>query len=133
MGPETPAAMVDRYLQLCEDRSLDEASGLLAPGARLVFPGGTAYDSLEEMVAGARGGYRWVRKRRDHYIEGVPSPDGRERPVVSLGTLYGEDLEGRPFSGVRYVDVFIVRDGLIAEQHVFNDLPEAGIIRPARA
>ncbi|MFJ6567721.1 nuclear transport factor 2 family protein [Streptomyces sp. NPDC091292] len=127
--PPTPATMVDRYLQLCEDRDLDEAGKLLAPAARLVFPGGAAYGSLPDMVAGQRGRYQWVRKRRDRYFDGS-TPDGLVT-VTSLGTLYGQDRDGEPFEGIRYADVFVLRDGLIAEQHIYNDLAETGISAPA--
>ncbi|TDD39032.1 hypothetical protein E1287_04285 [Actinomadura sp. KC06] len=137
------SALIDRYLQLCEDRRLDEAGALLTPGARLVFPGNRVYATLPEMAAASAGRYRWVRKERERYFEGTTnggangSGDGGSNgggaigggalTVTSLGTLYGEDLTGRPFSGVRYVDVFVLRDGLIAEQHVYNDLAVAGI------
>jgi hypothetical protein len=128
--PGTVTAFVDRYLRLCEDRELDEASAYLAPEARLVFPGNRIHSSLPEMAAAATGRYRWVRKERERYFEGVESVgacDRRALTVTSLGTLYGEDLAGRPFSDVRYVDVFVLRDGLIVEQHVYNDLALAGI------
>jgi hypothetical protein len=124
-------ALVERYLLLCEERRLTEAAALLAPGARLVFPGGRVYLSPAEMVAGAADRYRWVRKDRERYLElgplGETDEGGGGQAVVSLGTLSGEDLRGRPFAGVRYADVFVLRDGLIREQHVFNDLAEAGI------
>ncbi|ROO88284.1 SnoaL-like protein [Actinocorallia herbida] len=123
----SPAALVDRYLQLCEDRALDEATALLAPGARIVFPGGRVHTSLHQMAGAASGHYTWVRKHRERYFEGTGA-DGAV-VVTSLGSLYGEDLDGAPFSGIRYADVFVLRDGLIVEQNVFNDLPEAGIIR----
>ncbi|MEO3854292.1 nuclear transport factor 2 family protein [Acrocarpospora sp. B8E8] len=126
MTSPSPAALVDRYLQLCEDRDLAAASAFLAPGARLNFPGGRSHPSLAAMAAAASGAYRWVRKRRDRYFEAAG--DGADQVVISLGTLYGEDLAGEPFSGVRYADVFVLRDGLIVEQNVFNDLPEAGIV-----
>lgn len=123
--PGAASALVDRYLRLCEDRELDEASALLAPGARLVFPGNRVHSSLPEMAAASTMRYRWVRKERERYFEGVAG--GGLATVTSLGTLYGEDLAGRPFSDVRYVDVFVLRDGLIVEQHVYNDLALAGI------
>ncbi|MFS8204241.1 nuclear transport factor 2 family protein [Streptomyces sp. CWNU-52B] len=129
-GRATPAETVDRYLQLCEDRALDEARTLLAPRPRIVFPGDLGYGSLPEMAADQRGRYRWVRKHRDRYFTGS-TPDGLVT-VTSLGRLYGEDLRGRPFDGVRYADVFVLRDGLIAEQHVYNDLSETGISAPVR-
>lgn len=127
-APLSPAETVDRYLQFCEDRELEKAQEMLADSARIVFPPGAVYGSLREMVADQRGRYQWVRKHRDLYYEGR-TPDGLVT-VTSLGTLYGEDMQGRPFEGVRYVDVFVLRDGLIAEQHVYNDLADSGISSP---
>ncbi|MEU3199341.1 nuclear transport factor 2-like protein [Streptomyces sp. NPDC006996] len=125
-----PAETVDRYLQYCEDRRLEEAQAMLASAPRIVFPTGAVYVSLPDMAADQRGRYRWVRKRRDRYLVGA-TPDGLVT-VTSLGTLYGEDMRGLPFEGVRYVDVFVLRDGLIAEQHVYNDLADTGISAPFR-
>jgi hypothetical protein len=116
---------VDGYLQLCEDRDLDAAARCLASGVRLEFPGGVVYRSLEEMAAASAGRYRWVRKRRERYLVG----DGST--VTSIGTLYGQRLDGTPFEGVRYVDVFVLDDaGRITEQLVWNDLAEVGITHP---
>jgi hypothetical protein len=123
------AQLVDGYLQLCEDRDLETAARYLAPGVRMQFPGGEEYGSLAEMVASSGGRYRWVRKRRDRFAVGTL--DGGTT-VTSIGTLYGERLDGTPFEGVRYVDVFVLdADGLIAEQLVWNDLAIAGIVPPA--
>ncbi|KAB2977624.1 hypothetical protein F8R89_00830 [Streptomyces sp. SS1-1] len=129
-APLSPAETIDRYLQFCEDRELEKAQEMLADSPRIVFPTGAEYGSLPEMVADQRGRYQWVRKHRDLFYEGR-TPDGLVT-VTSLGTLYGEDMEGRPFEGVRYVDVFVLRDGLIAEQHVYNDLADSGVSAPVR-
>lgn len=126
-----PAELVDTYLQLCEDRELEAAARHLAPGVRLEFPGGEVHGSLEELVASSRAKYRWVRKRRTRFAVG--EVDG-QTTVTSIGTLYGEALDGTRFEGVRYVDFFVVRaDGLISEQLVWNDLAVTGIVAvPAR-
>lgn len=121
-----PAAGVDGYLQLCEDRDLDGAERCLADGATLHWPGGLVYPGLREMVAGAAGRYRWVRKHRDTAAVGR---DEQGRVVVtSRGRLYGENLHGVPFDGVRYVDVFVLADGRIVEQHVWNDFPASDVL-----
>jgi hypothetical protein len=52
----------------------------------------------------------------------VPGQD--ETIVYSLGTLYGEWPDGEPFEGNRYVDRFVVRDGLIVKMDVWNDSAE---------
>ncbi|MEU5723683.1 MULTISPECIES: nuclear transport factor 2 family protein [unclassified Micromonospora] len=119
MGIHDGVRLVDHYLQLCEDRNLDEAGRFLAPGARLVFPAGREYSSLKQMAAASTGTYRWVRKHRDRYLVG--DAEGRIS-VTSLGRLYGQWHDGSPFDGIRYADVFVLDDGLIVEQHVYNDL-----------
>ncbi len=122
-----PARLVDDYLQCCEDRDLVAASQYLARGVRLVFPGPTTFASLQEMVAAPKA-YAWVRKHRDRVVVQV---DDDESSVVSIGRLYGERLDGTPFEDVRYVDVFLLRDGLIVEQLVWNDLAAVGLAPPA--
>jgi hypothetical protein len=124
-GPPDVAELVTRYLRLVEARRLDEAATYLAPGVRITFPGGRTFSTLEQQVASSAGRFRRVEKRFD----GVDTSDQGERAVVYVwGTLQGEDLDGRPFTGVRFVDRFEVRDGLIAEQAVWNDLAETGVV-----
>lgn len=121
---DDPATVVDTYLQHCEDRELDAASRYLGPVVRLQFPGAVEHAGLAAMVAAPKP-YAWVRKHRDRSFVG--GREGEDTTVVSLGRLYGERLDGTPFDDVRYVDVFVLRDGLIVEQLVWNDLCEAGI------
>jgi ketosteroid isomerase-like protein len=121
-----PGQLVEDYLALCEARDLEAASRLLAPDPVIVFPGGRRYCGLQEMVADAATRYRRLRKRRQPPM--VATTTGSEALVVSRGTLEGEALDGTPFTKVRYLDLFLVRDGLIQQQHVFNDLAEVGVV-----
>lgn len=127
----TPDAgkLVEDYLRRCEARDLDAAATLLAPDAMIVFPGGLRHRTLQDMVADSATRYARVAKRREPPL--VATCDDGSTLVVSRGTLEGEALDGTPFSGVRYIDVFVVREGRIHEQHVFNDLAERGVL-PAR-
>ncbi len=121
-----PVSIVDEYLQLCEERRLEEAGRCLSDEARLVFPGGKLYANLEEMTDDARTRYRWIRKQRDDYAVG--SAGGRTT-VVSRGTLYGENLALVSFHGVRYIDLLFLEKGKIVGQHVWNDLCESGVLQ----
>lgn len=121
-----PGLLVEQYLSRCEARDLSAASRLLASEALIVFPGGVRYRTLEEMVAGAATRYRTVRKHRLAPV--VAAREDGATLVISQGTLEGEALDGTRFSGVRYLDLFIVQDGLIREQHVYNDLAGAGVL-----
>lgn len=112
--------MVTRYLRLCEERKLAEAAEFLAPSVVLISPGGRSFSSLEERTEASKGRYRWVKKdikAFDVLMEG----DGKA-VVYCMGTLYGEDPEGKPFFDVRYIDRFIIEDGKITLQEVWNDL-----------
>jgi hypothetical protein len=118
-------AMVTRFLHLMEDRDLAAAEAMMAPEARITFPGGKVFASQSEMVEASRGRYQWVRKR----FEQIDSFDQDDCQIVYVsGTLYGVNRHGIPFSGVRYVDRFAIRDNLIEQQDVWNDLAESGVL-----
>jgi hypothetical protein len=112
---------VTAYLRLVEERRLDEAAAYLAPRVEIEFPGGRRFADLDEQVAAASGRYHSVRK----VFEGFDVIDREEMVVVYVfGTLEGEDLEGRRFAGVRFIDRFELVDGLVAGHRVWNDLAE---------
>jgi len=120
------AALIDKFLQLNEDRKLDEVEVMIAPGCKIEFPGGIRFANMNEMVANAKTRYSWVKKHRDRYFVGV---NGNQHTVTSIGTLYGVNLAGEEFEGIRYVDVFVIEDGLITEQMVWNDFCESGVLK----
>jgi hypothetical protein len=117
--------MVDKFLQLAQDRKIEEIQAMMAPNSKIEFPGGIRFSSQSEMVANAKGKYSWVKKHRDRYFVGV---NGNQTTVTSIGTLYGENLAGVAFEGIRYVDVFVIEDGLFTEQMVWNDFCESGVL-----
>jgi SnoaL-like domain len=121
-----PAAeLVLRYLRLVEDRDLDAAAALLGPSVRITFPGGRVFTNLHEQVASSGGRFRSVRKSFDRVDTAA---DGDGLVVYAFGTLAGVGLDGRTFDGVRFLDRFVVHEGLIVDQMVWNDLAEAGVV-----
>ena len=96
---------------------IDAARALLAPDVRMIFPGGVVLRSLDELAAWSRPRYRSIAKRIDR-------TDCSGATVHVSGTLEGTWSDGRSFSGIRFVDRFDVRDGLIARQEVWNDMAE---------
>ncbi|PRY39780.1 SnoaL-like protein [Umezawaea tangerina] len=121
----TAVAVVEDYLAAVGAGRTADARRFLSPDATLVFPGGKTYRSLDELAEGSAGRYRFVDKHRDEY-DTLSTPDGDV--VYSLGRLHGENAHGVAFDGVRYADRFLVRDGLIVEQRVWNDLAETGVL-----
>ena len=130
MEPDEAVALVERFLTLVEERRLEDAEQMLAPDAVIEFPGGRRFGRLAELSGYSASRYRWVRKRRDAFDAGRLA-DGALL-VLSRGTLHGENCHGKLFEGVRYLDRFVVRDGRIAEQLVFNDLAESGVLEAGR-
>jgi ketosteroid isomerase-like protein len=118
-------AIVRGFLAALADRDAARAGACLAEGAHIVFPGGAVRRSIEEIIAGSQRKYRRV----DKAIERVDVlPAGDDGAIVYChGTLVGVWADGQPFSGIRFIDRFELRDGLIVEQQVWND---SAFVRP---
>ncbi len=122
----SPEERIQHFLRTMEARDLDAAEAMMAPDAVIIFPGGKRFTSQREMVTAAKGRYQWVKKTFDQ-IDSYTRDDGTG-VVYIMGTLYGENNHGVAFEGVRYIDHFVIVDGKIAEQHVWNDLAERGVL-----
>jgi ketosteroid isomerase-like protein len=117
MSAANPEQVVRAYLDAMERRDLAAAKALLAPGFAMVFPGGRRFDALEQLVESARGRYRSAKKTYQRF-------DSLGEVVYCFGTLHGELLDGSPYSGIRFIDRFTVRDGKLVDQNVWNDMAE---------
>ena len=115
---------VTRYLEACTERRFDDADAYLAGDRELVFPWGR-FRTPAEVARAAQERYRWARKRFETW-DVAAQPDGSAVVVVS-GTLYGQALDGTAFSGIRFIDRFVIRDGRITLHQVWNDLAKSGI------
>jgi hypothetical protein len=95
---------------------------MLAPGFSMLFPGGKRFETLEALVEWAKPRYKRALKAYDHF-DVAPQSDG-SAVVYCFGTLHGELNDGTPYSGIRFIDRFTVRDGRLADQRVWNDMGE---------
>lgn len=139
LAPETSiaaappaAAIVDEYLRLLMIPDPAAARRFVAPDLRIRFTGGRAMSDPSECAAFNASRYRWVKKRVDR-TETVAGGSLAETVVYSLGTLYGEWPDGTPFEGNRYVDRYVVREGLIVQMDVWNDSAEWLLVRAGLA
>jgi len=119
----SPAAIVDDYLRLLMVPDPDAARRFVAPDLQIRFTGGRAMRDPAECAAFNATRYRWVKKRIER-TETVAGGTAEATVVYSLGTLYGEWPDGTPFEGNRYVDRYVVRQGLITQMDVWNDSAE---------
>jgi len=117
--PPAPEQIVREYLTAMERRDLAAAKALLAPDFSMLFPGAAKFSQLEELIAWAKPRYRFVGKTYERY-DTVPGMD--EAVVYCYGALHGEWPDGTPFSGIRFIDRFTVKGGLLQDQKVWNDL-----------
>jgi hypothetical protein len=154
----TPAALVDEFLRLIMLPDPVAASRYTAPGLQIRFTGGRAMSDPRECTAFNAARYQWVKKRIERtetvsvstkagaekdkdagtaggaqMMAGGPAGALEETVVYSLGTLYGQWPDGSPFEGNRYVDRYVVRDGLITHMDVWNDSAEWMLVRAGLA
>lgn len=125
MTEDDAIALVKRFLRTSEARNLRSAKAMMAPNARITFPGGRVFASLSEMARASKSRYRWIKKTFD---QAESFSNGEDFVVFVMGTLYGENRRGVTFSDVRYIDRFVIVDGKIAQQDVWNDLAESGVL-----
>lgn len=117
--------VVTRFLRLMEDRDLVAASRYLAPNIDMVFPGDRHFEDLEALVESAGKRYRNVAKN----IESVEVvADGDTSVVYVMGRLSGVSINDVVFEDVRFIDRLVVKNGLIADHRVWNDLAESGLL-----
>lgn len=124
MDPEAEhdLAAVKAYLDASMAPDPVRAATYVAKGFVARFTGGRVFDSPSGPTGFNAVRYRWVKKRIERYDVVPGGTDGTI--VYSLGYLYGEWPDGTPFDHNRYVDRFVVRDGLIIETDVWNDSAE---------
>lgn len=118
-----PAALVDEYLRILMIPDPDSARRMVAPDLAIRFTGGRAMRDPSECAAFNATRYSWVKKR----VESTEVVAGATRDhaiVYSRGTLYGAWPDGTAFEGNRYVDRYVIRDGLIVQMDVWNDSAE---------
>ncbi len=120
----TPAEIVTAFLSAVEDRDLVAAREFLAEEFEMVFPGPSRYSRLEDFVEAAGRRYRWARKRHERLDVASSRTD---TVVYVFGTLYGQWLDGSEFMDIRFIDRFVLRDGKLAAQQVWNDLAAAAL------
>ena len=123
-----PKSLVEEFLRVVMLPDPVAARALMAPNARIVFTGGRAMSDVSACSAFNAQRYRWVKKRMER-TDVVQGAHDDEAVVYNCGTLYGEWPDGTHFSGNRYVDRYVLRQGKITEMAVWNDSAERMLLR----
>ena len=127
-----PARIVDEYLRLLMIPDPDAARRFVAPDLQIRFTGGRAMSDPAQCAAFNATRYKWVKKRIET-TETVAGGNARATVVYCLGTLHGEWPDGTVFDGNRFVDRYVVSDGLITRMDVWNDSAEWMLMRAGMA
>ena len=130
------AEVVNEFLRLIMLPDPVAASRYTAPDMKILFTGGRAMSAPAECTKFNASRYKWVKKRIERtevVIAGSNGAPANESVVYSLGTLYGEWPDGTPFEGNRYVDRYVVNNGLITHMDVWNDSAEWLLVRAGLA
>lgn len=112
---------VKDYLDASMAQDPERAARHVATPFLVRFTGNRHFDAPSGPTSFNAARYKWVKKRIERYD--VVAGEG-ETIIYSLGYLYGEWPDGTAFDHNRYVDRFVVRDGLIIETDVWNDSAE---------
>jgi ketosteroid isomerase-like protein len=99
----------------------ERAATYMAESVTITFTGGRVYGHPSGPTAFNAMRYKWVKKDMRQFDVAV-GPEGTV--VYSTGYLYGERPDGTPFEGDRYVDRYVVENGLIVKMDVWNDSAE---------
>jgi hypothetical protein len=130
------ADIVNEFLRLIMIPDPIAASRYTAPDMKILFTGGRAMREPADCTKFNASRYKWVKKRIERTDSVIASADEAvrgETVVYSIGTLYGEWPDGKPFEGNRYVDRYVVKNGLITHMDVWNDSAEWILVRAGMA
>lgn len=116
-----PADVALEFLEAQGKRDLDRARALCAQGFEMVFPGADPFTSFDDLIAWSGPRYRSISKTIDRVEEAL---QGGSVAVFVTGMLHGVLPDGERFEGIRFIDRFQVRGGLIERQEVWNDLTD---------
>jgi hypothetical protein len=122
------AELVERFLVASMIPDPEQAAGFMSPDVAITFTGGRKFRHPREATGFNAMRYKWVKKKMERTDV---APGIGETVVYNTGTLYGEWPDGTPFEGNRYVDRFVIRDGLIVKMDVWNDSAERILTRNA--
>lgn len=121
MSAKLGTQLVKDFLGAMEARDLEKAQSYLAAGFAMLFPGGARFTRLEELVDWSKPRYQRVGKTYERFDE-CQAEDGTV--VYCYGMLHGVWNDGTEFSDIRFIDRFLVKDGKLADQKVWNDMGE---------
>jgi len=118
---QSASEVVRTFLGHLQARDLPAAEAMLADGFVMTVAGNKKFKSLREFAAFSKTRQQGSVKTHERFDE---VPDGDAVIVYCMGSMAGAWLDGSLFDNVRFIDRFVVRDGLIADMMVWSDMGE---------
>lgn len=119
----TAKAVVETFLHLSMVPDPEGAAAHVSENLELTFTGGRRFSGPADATAFNAKRYKLVKKRFLRTDAALDEETG-DVHVYNTGYLYGAWRDGTPFDGNRYLDKFVVRDGMIVKMDVWNDSAE---------
>jgi hypothetical protein len=119
----SPKDLVEAFLLTIMIPDPVGARAFVSPELRIRFTGGREMQDPSECSAFNASRYAWVKKKFEQ-TDVVQGATSAYAIVYNIGTLYGAWPDGTAFEGNRYVDRYVVKDGLIVQMDVWNDSAE---------
>ncbi len=113
--------IVKTFLTAMQQSDLDASKKYLHENFEMTFPGSVTMQRLEELIDWAKHRYQSIGKQYERFDRVFEEENSI---VYCYGTLEGKWLDGSSFSGIRFIDRFVVQDGKLLNQQVWNDLAE---------
>ncbi len=135
-SPSKAAEVVNEFLRLVMIPDPAAASRYTAADLKIIFTGKRTMREPAQCTKFNALRYKWVKKRierTDVVLSSAQEAELGETVVYSIGTLYGEWPDGQAFEGNRYVDRYVVKNGLITQMDVRNDSAEWMLVRAGLA
>ncbi len=124
----SPKDLVETFLRTIMIPDPVAARAFVSPELRIRFTGGREMKDPSECSAFNASRYAWVKKKFEQ-TDVVEGAHPGHAIVYNIGTLYGAWPDGTLFEGNRYVDRYVVKEGLIVQMDVWNDSAEWLLVR----
>jgi hypothetical protein len=124
----SPKDLVETFLRTIMIPDPVAARAYVSPDLRIRFTGGREMKDPSECSAFNASRYAWVKKKFEQ-TDLVEGASASHAIVYNIGTLYGAWPDGTVFEGNRYVDRYVVKEGLIVQMDVWNDSAEWMLVR----
>ncbi len=117
-----PVSIVREYLNAMVQRDVATASAYIHPEATIIYPGGKTFNAISTLAESSSAKFKTLSKTFERF-DCMPTETGTHVVYVS-GHLHGTWPDDTPFTNIRFIDRYEIKDNLIVMQEVWSDSAE---------